>query len=306
MRRPGRWLRRPVRWDGRSVASIVSSFLLVVIVFVLVTVVAIFVFTMVQRPDDPPDIRVNYTVLNDRWSISITGAEEKVKAIDLRVTVRDTRGEYVQYDSDADGVADEILVKTVDEIAVTSGDGPQPAPIIFLDANGDGKLGVGDSLVAYSLYYNPSGPCMDVDRGYAYVGPPPHGIPRGSTLQLVASPVTLGSNDINPGDVINVTIKHGAMTLTSASGFASFGGVMVKKVEIGAGWSTGMYDAIFVIRPGEADEWVYTHSFMVENSSPITPTEEAQYYAVCHPLVEGCVVTVFHRPSASVILEFTL
>jgi len=299
-------LRRPVAHDDKAVAEVVSTNLLVIIVVALVTVVGMFMYSLARQPDAPPEIDVNYTRLNDRWSISITRVQEPVRVVDLRLTVRDDRDEFVLFDSNADGVSDALLVRTLDQITVTSGDGAQPAPIVFVDADGDDKVGVGDSLVAYSLYYYPTGPCLDADRGYVYVGTNPHSIPRNSTMQLFASPTTLGSSDIHPGDEIQVTIRLGATPYASVSGFASFGSVMTKTVKVGAAWPIGTYHATFRVRPGEVDEWAHTHTFQVDPSSPITPGEAEQYYAASHPLVEGYVVTLYHRPTTSTVIRFTL
>jgi FlaG/FlaF family flagellin (archaellin) len=299
-------LRRPIGGGDEAVASAVGTVLLVVITVALVSVVGLFLFALFSQPEEPPELRVNFVKLNSRWSISISSSSDEVPLDSLRIIAEGTNGELITYDSDGDGIRDSAMVDELDHVAVEYGDGPQTSPIVYVDADGDGKTSVGDSIVVFELFYPPARPLLDADRGYRIVGPSPDAIPRDSTMLVVGSRVTLGSNDIDPGDGMQVRIKCGATTYALVTGNASAGGVFERTVDVGAGWPKGAYDAIFTIRPGQVDEWSYTYSFRVISSDPITSTEAEAYYDSSHPFVVGDVVRVVHKPSNSVILEFTL
>ena len=299
-------LRHLTRGDGLAVAATVGTVLLVVITVALVTVLGVFVFTLVKVPEDPPELNVNFVYLNNRWSASIHSTSEQVEVSNMRIIARHPNGNLISYDTDGDAVPDTLLAWDMDEISVTTGDGPQPAPVIYVDSDGDGRTSVGDVIVAYAPYYYPVGPLMDDKRGYKLVGPNPNGIPRGSDMFVAASPITLGNDDIEGGDVIRVDIKHGASLMATTEGPASVGGVFEDTIDVAAGWSTGSYDAIFTIRPGEIDEWSVTFTFMVLLSSPISPAQEAAYHNSSHPVGAGDIITIIHKPTNSVALEFKL
>jgi len=306
MRPIGVRLRRPIRSDGYGVAGSIGTSLLLVLVVSMMTLVGLYVFTMVRVPDEPPDLKINFSQLNDRWTVSITYARDPVPLHQLRLIVRTEYNEYATYDSDGDGLKDAMIVGTLDEMAVTSGDGPQMTPIVFVDADGDGNVTVGDSIVVYELYYFPSGPLMDADRGFSTVGPNPDGIPRNSTLQMVASRMTLGNPDIDPGDTVRIEIRHGASLIAVHQGTASNSGTYTEQWDIPIGLSTGNYDARFIIRPSEIDEWIQTYSFHIEGEDPITPAEAAQYYGTIHPFGNNDMVQLVHIPTNSVAVEFRL
>jgi hypothetical protein len=306
MRPKGIHLRIAIGRDRTGAASSIGTVLLVVLVVAMVSVVGLYVFTIVRMPDEPPDIKVSYHQLNNRWSASITYSREPVPLEQLRLIVRTPDSDFATYDSDGDGVRDEVLVGKASEMSVASGDGPQTTPLVFVDSDGDDRLTVGDSIVAYEFYYYPSGPLLDADRGYAYVGPHPDGIPRGSTMQVVASPITLANPDIHLGDTVRVEIWYGAFFVDSVEGAASASGTFSDQWEVPVGLSTGGYHARFIIRPGEIDEWSQTHSFRVYHESSITAAEEADYYNTTHPFTVGYNVQLVHIPSNSVALDFDL
>jgi hypothetical protein len=306
MRSAGVRLRRPIRSDASGVAGSIGTSLLLVLVVSMMTLVGLYVFTLARMPDEPPDIKVNFSKLNDRWSISITSSDEPVPLHQLRLIVRTSGNDYATYDSDGDGLKDAIMVSTLDDMRVQSGDGPQMTPLVFVDSDDDGNLTVGDSIVVYEFYYFPSGPLMDADRGYARVGPMPDGIPRNSTLQIVASPITLGNPDIDPGDTVRVEIKHGATTIGVHQGTASNSGTYTADWDIPIGLATGNYDARFIIRPTETDEWIQTYSFRIVAEAAITPGDAALYHDTTHPFDQSDVVQLVHIPSNSVVLEFRL
>ena len=306
MRPTGVALRRPIRRDRSGAASSIGTVLLVVLVVAMVSVVGLYVFTVVRMPDEPPDIKVSFHNLNNRWSASITYSREPVSLSELRLIIRTETNDYATYDSDGDGLRDAVMVGKASELAVESGDGPQMTPLVFVDADGDDRLTVGDSIVVYEFYYFPSGALMDADRGYAYVGPTPDGIPRNSTLQVVASHLTLGNPDIHLGDTVRVEIKHGAPTVALLEGTASASGTYVDQWDVPVGALLGSYDANFIIRPGEIDEWSQVHSFRVNVEDPIDPADEAIYHSTTHPFTKGYQVEMVHIPSNSVALRFSL
>lgn len=306
MRSLGQSLRRPIRTFDEGAAPAIGTILLVVITVAMISVIGLYLFTLVQIPEDPPEVKVNFSKLNNRWSASITQSRNPVPLHELRLMVKTEGGDFVTYDSDGDGVADSVMVHELDSLKVATGDGPQVTPIVFVDADGDDQITVGDSLVVYELFIFPVGPLMDADRGHKLVGPNPDGIPRNSTLKVLASHVTLGSTDIHPGDGIKVEIKRGATVVDTVTGNASTSGTFMKDVEVGANWSLGNYDAIFTIRPGEFDEWSSTYTFHVNMESPLTPTEIEEYHAINHPFDAGDIVSLVHVPSNSIVLEFRL
>jgi hypothetical protein len=306
MRRPTGRLRLPLAGDDAAAAAAVGTILLVVITVAMMVVIGVFVFSLVEMPEDPPEMQVSYSHLNNRWSASIRSTTEEAALSSMRILVRDPGGAFVSYDTDGDAVPDTLMVWDLADIAVSKGDGPQPAPVIFVDSNEDGKVNVGDSIVAYGPYYYPVGPLMDADRGYKLVGLATDFIPRDSDLFVVASPVTLGNDDIDGGDTIRVEIKDGATVMATIEGPASLGGVYEDNINIPVGWTIKNYDAVFTIRPGEVDEWSVTFSFRVSNTDPITPTEAATYHNSTHPVGFGTVITIIHKPSNSVSLEYKL
>ena len=306
MRAPAGRLRRPIRGDGAGAAAAVGTVLLVVITVALVVVVGLFVFTLVSMPDDPPELDVNYVHLNDRWTVNIRSTSEETLLTELRATVKNSTGSFVMYDNVGDAVQNAPMVADLDEVSVASGDGPQIAPLVYLDADDDGRVSVGDTMIAYETYFFPSSPLLDASRGYQKVGTNPDGIPRDSTMQIVASPFTLGSSDIYPGDGIRVDIKHGMTLLATTSGNTTGGAVFMDTVWIDPLWATGNNDAVFTIRPGEGDEWSFTYSFRIDPVDPLTPGEIAAYEAGTHPFAVGDLVTLIHKPSNAVVLEFRL
>jgi hypothetical protein len=306
MRRPTVRLRTPLRGNDRGAAASIATVLLVVLVVAMISIVGLYVFTLVRIPDEPPDIKVSFSQLNDRWTVSITQSRTDVPFEKLRLVARTSGHDYIMFDSDGDGLKDAVMVADVDTIAVTSGDGPQLTPMVMVDVDGDGNLSVGDSIIVYEFYYFPAGTLMDADRGYAYVGPNPDGIPRNSTLQVVASPLTLSNPDINPGDTVRVEIKHGAALMATVEGPASSSGTYIDDLEVLPGWGTGNYDAIFTIRPGEIDEWSQIYSFRVKAEAIITPAERDLYYNTTHPFEVDDIIQLIHIPSNQVVLEFRL
>jgi hypothetical protein len=101
-------------------------------------------------------------------------------------------------------------------------------------------------------------------------------------------------------------IKHGSTVEATRTGHASAGGTFVTEVYLDPSWHNGNHKAEFTIRPGEVDEWTETHLFKTKNPEPITPAEEEVFEQLTHPLQGGDVVSIIHKPSNQVILEFIL
>jgi hypothetical protein len=306
MRRPTDRLRRPLRSDEEAVVASIGTSLLVAMTVALMVVVGMWVFSVFTMPEEAPDIKVNYSNLNGRYTISVTSSSGDVDLTCLRIKCTNADGDFVTYDSDGDGVADALMVADLEELSVSSADGPQQSPLVFVDADGDDRLGVGDSLVVYETYIYPSGPLMDADRGHTVVGLAPDSIPRGSNLTVLASPVTLGNPDIHPADVVQVDIRLMGVLVATTSGTASTSGTFMDEVYVGPAWSVGIYDATFTIRPSEIDEWSQVYPFRVNTGSPVTPAEMDAFEATAHPFQTGDVISLVHEPTQTVILEFRL
>ncbi len=306
MRRPTGRLRLPQASDDAAAAAAIGTILLVVITVAMLVVIGVFVFSLVEFPEDPPEMQVSYSHLNKRWSASIRSTTEEANLDSMRILVRDQNGEFVSYDTDGDAVPDTLMVWDMADVVVSTGDGPQIAPVIYVDSNNDSKASVGDSIVAYGPYYYPVGPLMDADRGYKFVGTGADRIPMDSDLLVVASAGSLGNDDIDGGDTIRVDIKDGAAVMATTEGHASLGGVFEDTINIPIGWTVKPYDAVFTIRPGEIDEWSVTVTFHVGNSDPISPAEASAYHNSTHPVGFGTVITIVHKPTNSIILEYRL
>jgi hypothetical protein len=299
-------LRRPLRSDELSVVASIGTVLLVAITIAMMVVVGVWMFTLVQFPDEPPDIEVNFSQLNERWTISITKSREEVRLNTLRIVARDDAGEFIMYDSDGDGVVDKIMVADLEEIAVSSADGPQATPIVFVDVESDDRLGVGDSIVVYEDFFFPVGPLMDSDRAFAFVGPSPDQLPLESNLTILVSPTTLSNPDINPGDTIQVDIRDGATLMATVSGPASASGTYMEDLFIPNAWGVLTFSVTFTVRPGEIDDWSQVHTFRTMGADPITPAERAVFDAAVHPFSVGDVIALIHEPTQTTIVEFRL
>ncbi len=306
MRYPAYRLRRSLRGNERSAVAAIGTSLLVAITVALMVVVGMWMFTVFTMPEEAPDVKVNYSNLAGRHTISVTSCKDKLDLNSFRVVAKNADGDFVTYDGDGDGVPDAILVSDLEGVAVSSADGPQQTPLVFVDADGDGKLGVGVSFVLFETFIYPVGPLMDADRGHAYVSTGADGIPRGSNLTLLASHVTLANPDIDPGDIVQVEIRDGAGLVATTSGTASTSGTFMDEIFISAAWATGLYTATFIIRPSEIDEWSQVHPFRVDPASPITPLEREVYDANAQPFQTGDVIYLVHEPSQTVVLDFEL
>ena len=292
--------------DERGTAASIGTVLLVVLVAAMMAIVSVFVFGIVELPDDPPEVEVVYSQLNDRWSVHISDVSEERSFDEFRLAVRGPDGNYVMFDDDQDGVADNLMVMKLDSITTASGGGPQSAPVFYIDVDSDGSVSSGDVLVASANFLPGNSLLMDSTRGYKQVGLDPHGIPLDSDLVVVATGTTLIASGLQPGDEVDLEILHGGTVEASRHGFADVSGSFVTEVYMDPAWHTGNHKASFTIRQGEVDEFTDIIIFHSKAPEPLSADEIEAYENLKHPLETGDVVSLIHIPTNSVILEFTL
>jgi hypothetical protein len=225
---------------------------------------------------------------------------------EFRLAVRGPDGNYVLYDEDRDGIADGLMSMDLDSVVSSSGGGPQISPIVFVDVDGDGKVSSGDALIATSNFLPGNSLFIDSTRGYKLVGMSPHGIPLDSELVIVATGTTLVASGLQPGDEVDLEIKHGSTVEATRNGFASASGAFVTDVYMDPAWHTGNHKAVFTVRPGEVDEWGAEVIFHSKPPEPLTEAEEEAYEMLKHPLESGQVVSLIHVPTNSVVIEYRL
>jgi hypothetical protein len=295
-----------IREDDRSTAASIATVLLVVLVAAMMTIVSFFLFGIVKIPEDPPTVEVVYSQLNDRWSVHISDVSEEERLSDYRLIVHHEDGSLVMYDPDQDGVADTLMVMTLDELLDVSGGGAMEAPIQFLDVDGDGKMSSGDVMVAHSNFIPSNSLFMDSTRGNRIVSTDPHGIPLDSDLVIVSNSITLVTSGLQPGDEVSIVVKHGSTVEATRTGFATASGDYITEVYLDPSWHNGNHKVDFTIRPGEVDEWIDQYMFKALDPDPPTAEEAEAYEALKHPLVSGDVVSLIHVPTNAVVLEFRL
>lgn len=292
--------------DERAAAASIATVLLVVLVAAMMTIVSVFVFGIVKMPEDPPEVEVVYSQLNDRWSAHVSDVSTERPIKEYRLAVRDPSGNFVLYDSDRDGIADGLMSMKLDTITTSSGGGPQISPVVFVDVDGDASVSSGDVLVANANFLPGNSLLMDGTRGYRMVGLDPHGIPLGSDLVIVATGTTLTASGLQPGDAVDLQILHGGTVEASRHGNADVAGSFSTDVYMDPAWHTGNHKASFTIRQGEVDEWTAEIIFHSKAPEPLTADEEEMYEALKHPLEAGDIVSLVHIPTNSVVLEFRL
>jgi hypothetical protein len=306
--REGSFRRRlGIRRDEGAVSAQVGSVMLVVITVVLASVTALFVTGLVRLPEPPPTLSFVCSHASNRWDIHMTSVSEQVSISEFRLLAVHANGSYIKYDTDADLTPDRRLVGGLDSLRVLSADWPHLSPLVFVDHDANGKVGPGDFLVAFGLYFSPVAPLLDATRGFEEVEPAPGGIPRGSQLLIVASPATLTLGTINPGDTVRVTLDKGGPFEITREGVASASGTFVALVDVEMGWVPATYThTTITVRPGEVDEWTEVIPFKVRKEEPITPAMRERYEALNRPLGFGDVVSLIHTSSNAVVLRFRL
>jgi len=294
------------RADGEAVSATIATAMLVIIAVALISVVGLWLFTIAKAPDVTPDISVTFSHTGNRWSVPVSQVSDALPLEHYKLMVRHPDGSIAKYDTDGDGVADRTMATTLDRLVTGSADGLQGSPVVFVDANANGKLDPTDSFVAYSPFFYPGAALMDATRGYKAVGTGVQYLPLASTLQFVGSETTLGSSDIHPNDTAKVEIRQGGTHLWSVVGKVAGNSVWSGSLYVPINWTVGLYEAKFVVRPGEGDEWQVAYSFDTGAASPLTPAQRAAYDALTGPVVEGDTVTVIYTPYNDVVIEFTL
>lgn len=283
----------------------IGTVLLVALVAAMMTIVGVFVFGIVKMPEDPPEVEVVYTHLNDRWSAHVSDVSTERPVGEFRLAVRGPDGNFVLFDEDRDGIADGLMSMKLDTITTSSGGGPQMSPVVFVDVDGDGKVSAGDVLIATANFLPGNSLLIDGTRGYKLVGLDPHGIPLGSDLVVVATDTTLTASGLQPGDEVHLDILHGGTVEATRTGYVSASGAFVTDVFMDPSWHTGNHKASFIVRPG-VDDLPFVIIFHTEAPDPLTAEEEAQYEELKHPLGTGDIVSLVHIPSNTVIIEFRL
>jgi FlaG/FlaF family flagellin (archaellin) len=299
-------LRPRIRVDDTAVAVSIGTSLLVVITVAMAVIVALFMTGLVKFPESVPELDVTYSHVGGRWTVHFTKVSEELSLEEFKVIVRHSNSSEVEFDSDADTVWDEQLMGDLSDYAVSSADGPQSSPLVFVDVDTDGKVSTGDILVAYGPYFAPISATLDATRGYRDLAITAQDIPKGSWLALVASPDTLGSADIHPGDTVRVDLMRGGTLKQQVQGTVTSSGVYVGHMYLDPDLETAIHSASFFIRPGEVDEWHINVPVHVHPEDPLTSEEEEHYDNVINPLGDSDRIVVVHNPSNSVVLEFSL
>jgi FlaG/FlaF family flagellin (archaellin) len=285
----------------------VGTILLVVIAVALIGVIGVFIFGLVSFPEEPPEVDVAYTKVNDRWAIHVNSAIGETPLNEFRVIARHSDGTIVSYDSDGDTAPDSLLALDLEDVVVASGDGVQTSPMVYIDTDEDGTIGPGDSFVAYRSFIPSVFPLMDATRGYHMVGNEPNELPIDSTLAVLVTPTTMGTDDINPGDAVYIEVKKGSTVWYNTTGTFSSTSTFMTKVHVDPSWQmAGGYKTTITVRPGEVDEWSGVYNFKVIEEDPLTPQEVEYYASVSTPLRVTDRISIIHEPSNTVILEFTL
>ncbi len=299
-------LRPRINEDDRTIAASVGTSLIVVITVSLAVVVALFLTGLVKFPEDAPELDVTYSHVGGRWTVHFTKVSEELPLEEFRIIARHSNSSDVEYDSDADTVWDAQLSGDLSDYAVSSADGPQSSPLVFVDVDSDGMVSTGDILVAYGPYFAPVSAALDATRGYRDLAITAQDIPKGSWLALVGSAQTLGSADIHPGDAVRVDLMYGASLKEQVQGTVASSGIYVGHMYLDPALSTAIHTARFIVRPGEADEWHLDVPIHVHPADPLTAEEEEHYDGVINPLGDTDKIVVVHSPSNSVVLEFSL
>jgi hypothetical protein len=300
-------LRNPIRREELTVAATVGTVLLVVIAVSLAAVVGGFMFGLVKLDEPSPEIEIVMSSDADRWNIHVSKVSEPVPISQFRLLSHNKNGTFTMYDSDGDAVPDAVMVMDLDDLVVKSASGPQRTPIVYVDADGNGKVTTGDFLKLFQPFFPLVGPLVDATHGFRVVGTAPMGIPKDSTMVIYISTETLTGGEVRPGDYVTVVLKKAGVEIYSIDGYADARGMFAASTEISDDFIPASYsDHTITIRPGEADEWSVNFPFKVLPSDPPTAAMRDYYYIVTHPLDSGGSLTLVHKPSNSVVLQQSL
>jgi hypothetical protein len=296
-----------IQRDDGAAASSIGTVLLVILTVAMISVVGAFIMGLAQMDSEPPTLGVVMTSESDRMHAHINEVSESRPLDEFRLLARLENGTMVMYDSDGDAIGDRALAADLDELTVSSASGPLKAPLVYVDSDYDDKVSSGDYLTFRHPYFPPLAPFIDVTHGYMIVETAPRGIPRDTKMLIVASTDTLIGGEVRPGDVVRVTIAKGADVYYQTEGYASIGGVWTTTVDIPISWSPATYGTTkFTVRPGEADEWSMPYPFKVLPENPPSKAEQAYWDRLNNPVVDGTDIVLVHKPSNTVVLEFTV
>ncbi|MCK4970607.1 MAG: type IV pilin, partial [Thermoplasmata archaeon] len=285
--------------------SQVGTILLVALALVLATVVGAFVMNLADFNEPPPTMEVVTSSQPDRMHAHIKNVGDARPISEFRLLARDDAGNMIIYDSDGDAVGDAIISIRLDELSVTSASGPMKHPLVFVDADGDGRVSSGDFITYRHPFFPPIAPFIDTTHGYKVVEMAPNGIHRDSTMLVVASPDVLPGSDLLPGDTVRVTIGKGGVIFYQVEGIAGIGGIWTTTIDIPMDWTPANYgDTRITVRPGEFDEWSLDYPFKVLPENPVSKAEQAYYERLNNPLVDGSRIALVHVPSNTVVIEF--
>lgn len=294
-----------VRRDDGAVVSQVGTILLVVLTVVMATAVGAYVMRLVQADEAAPTLEVVTTSQPDRMHAHIKHASDARPISEFRLLARDEAGNMIIYDSDGDAVGDAIISIRLDELSVTSASGPMKHPLVFVDADGDGRVSSGDFITYRHPFFPPIAPFIDTTHGYKVVETAPNGIHRDSKMLVVASPDVLPGSDILPGDTVQVTIAKGGVVFHQVEGIAGIGGIWTTTIDIPMDWVPAIYgDTTITVRPGEFDEWSLLYPIKIMPENPVSKAEQAYYDRLNNPLVDGSRIALVHIPSNTVVIEF--
>jgi len=292
------------RDEGAGVSQI-GTILLVALVMVMATIVGAYVTRLANFDKPPPSLEIITTTEPDRMYAHIKHVSEARPISEFRLLARDIDGNMVIYDSDGDAVGDRVIAIDLDELSTTSASGPKRHPLIYVDADGNDRVSSGDFITYRHPFFPPISPFIDTTHGYKVVEMAPNGIHRDSVMLVVASPDVLPGSDIQPGDVVQVTIEKGGVVFHQVEGTAGIGGIWTTTIEIPMTWVPATYGGTkIVVRPGEVDEWTFFHPFKVLPENPVSKAEQAYYERLNNPLVGGSRISMVHIPSNSVVIEF--
>jgi hypothetical protein len=297
---------RILKEDGAA-ASSVGTVLLVAITVAMISVVGAFIMGLTQVDADAPTLGVVMTSESDRMHAHINEVSESRPLDEFRLLARLENGTMVMYDSDGDAVGDMALSASLESLAVDSASGPLKAPLVYVDSDNDEKVSTGDYLTFRHPYFPPLAPFIDVTHGYMIVETAPRGIPRDTRMLVVASTDTLVGGEVRPGDIVRVTIAKGADVYYQTEGYASIGGVYTTTIDIPINWSPATFGSTkFTVRPGEVDEFTMAYPFKVLPENPPSKAEQAYWERLNNPVVDGTDIVLVHKPTNTVVLEFTV
>ena len=290
-----------------AAASNVGTILLVVLTVAMISVVGAYVFGMAQMDAPAPELEVVVTNDMNSFHAHISGVSEERPISEFRLIARLDDGSMVLYDSDGDAVGDAALSHDLDQLAVDSASGPQMTPLVYVDVDRDGQVSSGDYLTFRHPFFPPLAPFIDATHGYKMVLTAPSGIPRDSKMLVVVSSDTIMGGEVRPGDAVMVTIAKGADIYYQTQGNAVIGGIYTTTIDIPMSWSPATYGATEItVRPGEVDEWTVPYPFKIMPENPVSKADKAYYDLLNNPVVDGTHLLLVHKPSNTIVIEYTL